>query len=391
MRRCAHGRARRPKLRLDGVGRHLPDAVEPVDEDVGLRAAGGILRPERRGGPVGLEMGQDDHGVDDHAAVVLEHRNQLLAADGAYAAAVRGIVVDPVDREVLVGRRERHALHVGGERDPMHAQHGRAPAGARGPRCCLPSPSSQAASRERRCTPWHDHRRPSPRRLDRVRRDRPDDAPRHERARARGGRQRPDRPAGLRARVDDRPAARLRPERPRGRGHRRPPARGDRAAPPAPPHRLSLDPDVPPRTGRLAGHLRDQDQEHRGAGRRRSHRQGPPVLDRLAGRLDHGPRGDRAVRSQGQRLVRLRAARAALPRAVLRLAPAAAAAAPGPAGAAELRALAAVLQRRPDRLVGAARLPAAHLPARAPADRRPAPRAPVAPPADAPRAHDAGW
>ena len=63
------------------VGRHLPDAVEPLDEDVDLGVAPGAGRPQRRVGPAGLQPAHDAHRVRNHLAVVgLQHRHEILAA-----------------------------------------------------------------------------------------------------------------------------------------------------------------------------------------------------------------------------------------------------------------------------------------------------------------------
>ena len=119
-----------------------------------------------------------------------------------------------------------------------------------------------------------------------------------------------------------------------------------------------------------------------GAGQdRRRHRGDHRVLDRLSGRLADGARLRGPVRPPAQRALRLDPDGAGLPRRALRLPPPGADRPPRPAGAALVRDLALLLQRRRDRRLGPARLPAARLPARTGAlDRLPRRRraAPVA-------------
>ena len=73
-RRCSSGSGAR-QLGGHRVGRDLPDAVEPLDEDVDLGAAPEARRPQRRIGPALLQPAHDAHGVGDDLAVVgLDHR-----------------------------------------------------------------------------------------------------------------------------------------------------------------------------------------------------------------------------------------------------------------------------------------------------------------------------
>jgi hypothetical protein len=56
--------------------------------------------------------------------VGLQDRHEVLSGELADRRAVGRVDVDPLDRDALVGERERDALDVGGEGDPQHAHGG---------------------------------------------------------------------------------------------------------------------------------------------------------------------------------------------------------------------------------------------------------------------------
>ena len=110
------GGVRAAQLRLDLVGRRLPHAVEPVDEDVhrgALRCRGG---EQRRLGRASLEVFQDSRGVTDHPIAVDEHRHERLPADALHLPAVAVVDDHRLGGQSLVGERQRDPLDVGGER-----------------------------------------------------------------------------------------------------------------------------------------------------------------------------------------------------------------------------------------------------------------------------------
>ena len=78
------------ELGLDRVRRALPDAVEPVDEDVDLGAPRGVGGPERRVGAAASSQRDDPHRVgDDLVLVGLQDGHEVLAgelADGERSA-----------------------------------------------------------------------------------------------------------------------------------------------------------------------------------------------------------------------------------------------------------------------------------------------------------------
>ncbi len=59
--------------------------------------------------------------MEDEVAVD-EDGHELLAADRSDRAAVGRVDVDPLHLDALVGERQRHALHVRRERDPVDAE-----------------------------------------------------------------------------------------------------------------------------------------------------------------------------------------------------------------------------------------------------------------------------
>lgn len=89
------------QLRRDLVGRPLPDLVEPVDEDEHLGARV-IRRVERRIGVALLEVADDLHRADHDAAVVVDDRNESLAADALDLVAIAVVDDDRLDRDLLV-------------------------------------------------------------------------------------------------------------------------------------------------------------------------------------------------------------------------------------------------------------------------------------------------
>ena len=96
-----------------------------VDEDLDLGAARLFGRVQRRLPVKALELLDDRGGVDEHAAVELEHGHELLAAQADDLAAIGGVDVDPLGRQALVAQRQRDPLDVGRERDPPDAHQSR--------------------------------------------------------------------------------------------------------------------------------------------------------------------------------------------------------------------------------------------------------------------------
>jgi hypothetical protein len=60
-------------------------------------------------------------------AAVDQHRHQRLAGDRVNRRAVGVVDHDRLDRDALVGKRERDPLDVGGERSAVELQHGPEP------------------------------------------------------------------------------------------------------------------------------------------------------------------------------------------------------------------------------------------------------------------------
>ncbi|MDQ3409994.1 MAG: hypothetical protein M3469_08450, partial [Actinomycetota bacterium] len=111
------------ELRLDLVGRPFPDSVEPVDEDEHLGTTCLIGGVQRRDGVALLEVTDDLHRVDHHGAVVLQDRDEPLAADALHLAAIAVVDDDRLDGEPLVGERQRDAFYVGRERGAVEPDH----------------------------------------------------------------------------------------------------------------------------------------------------------------------------------------------------------------------------------------------------------------------------
>src|SRR5688572_5561869 len=65
-------------LCLDLVRRAFPDPVEPVQEDLELGSSRLVSRKEWRLGLPVLEVAEDHRRVEDHVAVVDQHRNERL-------------------------------------------------------------------------------------------------------------------------------------------------------------------------------------------------------------------------------------------------------------------------------------------------------------------------
>src|SRR4051812_39324193 len=159
--------------------------------------------------------------------------------------------------------------------------------------------------------------------------------------------------------------------------------RGARKAPGVVPERLHEGPRP------LAGEPVQRRQEAQGARaalRRRPDRRGDGGVDGLPGRVDDGARVLGRLRAQGQLAMGLDPAHPAVRRPVRRLAAPAADAAPRPRRARRVRCVGRVLQRRADRDLGPAGLPAPRLPARP----RPVDRAPQRSPAAGAQAQRAG-
>ena len=112
----------RAELGLDRVRRHLPDAVEPVDEHLHLGPPGRVGRVERRVGEAALEVLDDPGRVGDAEAVVVEHRHQVLAARVADGRPVGRVAHDDLGGDPLVAEREPHPLDVRRVRDRVEAQ-----------------------------------------------------------------------------------------------------------------------------------------------------------------------------------------------------------------------------------------------------------------------------
>ena len=106
----------------DQVRRPLPDVVEPVDEDPHLCAPCLVGREERRLGVPRLEVLEDRRRVGEDEVAVDEDGHELLPADRDNWASVAVIDVDVLDRDPLVRERERDALDVGRERNPIEPQ-----------------------------------------------------------------------------------------------------------------------------------------------------------------------------------------------------------------------------------------------------------------------------
>src|SRR5712692_578856 len=109
------------ELCLDLVRRALPDAVEPVEEDLELGAAGRVGRVERRLRVALFEVGEDPGRVEDDRAVVVDHRHEILPAQPTDRAPVLPVDHDRLGLDPLVRERERDPLDVGRERDPVQA------------------------------------------------------------------------------------------------------------------------------------------------------------------------------------------------------------------------------------------------------------------------------
>ena len=119
--------ARRVRLRLLELGRHqvrrpLPDAVEPVDEHGDLGPPRLVGGEERRLREAALEVLDDRRRVGDRLVAVDQHRHERLPADVLDRGPVVRVDVDPLDLEPLVPGRERDALDVRRERDPVDAE-----------------------------------------------------------------------------------------------------------------------------------------------------------------------------------------------------------------------------------------------------------------------------
>jgi hypothetical protein len=111
------------ELQLDRVRRPLPDLVEPVDEQVHLgfpRRVGGEDRRVR----VGLfEIPEDADRVDHDGALVVDHRDQALAADDLDLTAVVVGDLNGLDLQALVGESEGDALDVRRVGRPVKPDH----------------------------------------------------------------------------------------------------------------------------------------------------------------------------------------------------------------------------------------------------------------------------
>ena len=161
-----------------------------------------------------------------------------------------------------------------------------------------------------------------------------------------------------------RPARQLRDQPPAGASGRRSGSEGPR--PQGRADLLRSADRIAERRGRrrLGGRLLPQRREGQPGHRRRRDRRRDRVLDGLGRRLADGARQERPVRPRAQRALRLDPARPDLPARPLGLPPLAQVGPPRSARPAQLRDQPGLLQRRRDRRLGAALLPAARLPAR---------------------------
>ena len=108
----------------DLVRRALPDAVEPLHEDVRLGAPCRVAWPERGLRMALLEPGEDPRRVEHDLAVRDEHRHEILTGHLPHGTPVAGVDVDPVDLDALEARPDRDSLDVRRERDPVDTDHG---------------------------------------------------------------------------------------------------------------------------------------------------------------------------------------------------------------------------------------------------------------------------
>lgn len=108
---------------LDLVRGLLPDAVEPVDEQMHLRPPRLVRRIERRARVALVQVADDLHRVGYHRAAVLDDPDEPLSADPLDRAAI-GVVDDHrLDLDPLVRERQRDALDVGRERRAVEPDH----------------------------------------------------------------------------------------------------------------------------------------------------------------------------------------------------------------------------------------------------------------------------
>ncbi len=118
---AARVRVRCLELGRDQVRGPLPELVEPVDENLHLRAPRGLARIERWFGVPALQPRENAWGVRDDLVAVDEHRDEPLAAHRLDGRAVIRVDVDPLDCDRLVSGCERDPLDVGREGNSVDA------------------------------------------------------------------------------------------------------------------------------------------------------------------------------------------------------------------------------------------------------------------------------